>query len=235
MPLRRELVAVHFLQCLAADPTEAAVHATGDGPRRWREQAGTQEEMAMMIRAQWTLIGMLLVPAASGLGAEAENGRSVGAYLAEANLQGGEFVDGVFAGANLRDANLQGAYVIGGELAEATLANTNLQGGYLPDANLDDADLQRANLQEVDLQGATLKNADLTGAVLQGANLRGADLGGVRLDGTYLQGASLAGVRGLTQAQLDRACADSTIDLTGTGLRIPRSQPCCNEPGGCGR
>src|SRR4030095_6539542 len=75
--------------------------------------------------------------------------------------------------------------------------------------------------------------ADLSGAILQGANLRGAHLDGANLEGALLQGASLAGASGLTQTQLQNACADRTIGLAHTGLAFPRHRPCCDEPGGC--
>ena len=54
-----------------------------------------------------------------------------------------------------------------------------------------------------DLTGASLGISNLTGAVLRGAKLRG-----TILTRTNLSGADLSAVQGLTQNQLDEACAD---------------------------
>jgi len=52
------------------------------------------------------------------------------------------------------------------------------------------------------------RNADLTGANLAHSNLTGADLTGAVLDITSIKGTDLSRARGLTQPQLDQACAD---------------------------
>ena len=62
-----------------------------------------------------------------------------------------------------------------------------------------------ADFSGTDLSLAQLPYADLTDALLIQTNLTRAVL-----DCTNLTGASLLGVRGLTQVQLDQACADPT-------------------------
>jgi len=64
--------------------------------------------------------------------------------------------------------------------------------------NLSDASFRNTDLSHVDLSGAVLKNADLTGAKLALANIQGADL---------------STAKGLTQAQINRACGDAATQL----------------------
>ena len=73
--------------------------------------------------------------------------------------------------------------------------------------------LTRASLPSVNLPGVFLGTSDLTGASFGFANLTGANLRGATMRGTILQSANLSGVnlsevKGLTQDQLDQACAD---------------------------
>ena len=99
----------------------------------------------------------------------------------------------------LRDANLRDLQIQDAKLSNAWLTNANLSGAVLPRA---------------DLSGARLRRADLSGAKLWGANLSKANLRDANLSGTDFCGADAqsrnynAPVEGLTQAQLDRACAD---------------------------
>ena len=64
--------------------------------------------------------------------------------------------------------------------------------------NLSDASFRNTDLSHVDLSGAVLTNADLTGAKLALANIQGADL---------------STAKGLTQAQINRACGDAATQL----------------------
>jgi hypothetical protein len=64
--------------------------------------------------------------------------------------------------------------------------------------NLSEASFRNTDLSHVDLSGAVLANADLSGAKLALANLQGADL---------------STAKGLTQAQIDRACGDAATRL----------------------
>ena len=98
-----------------------------------------------------------------------------------------------FSGARLRQADFTGAVMTGVRLAHADLRDVN---GY-----------------GVLLGRADLRGADLTHATLVGAYLQGADLAGARLDGANLSGAEAARARGLTRAQLARACGDGSTTL----------------------
>lgn len=97
------------------------------------------------------------------------------------------------------------------------------------DLSLATADRTRfhgANLSLANLFGARLSGADLTDANLDHATLVGAYLGGARLSGAVLTGANLSGAElndatGLTQAQLNTACGDSSTVLP-NGMTIPR-------------
>ena len=110
----------------------------------------------------------------------------------------------------LRDANMSGLQLRGGNLSGAWLTNANLSGAILPYTILSCARLRHANLvgvelRHADLSGAKFWGADLTRAVLRDANLSGADLCGADARAP----ANRSAVRGLTQAQLDEARADS--------------------------
>ena len=65
------------------------------------------------------------------------------------------------------------------------------------------------------LEARGLNNASFVGTYLEGSNFSRATL-----DGTNFSGAQLGRATGLTQAQLNRACGDSSTILP-TGLRIP--------------
>ena len=100
------------------------------------------------------------------------------------------------------------------ELVKANLSNANLQKASLFDAKLIMADLSGVWMPEVDLSKAELISADLSGArlikaKLHVANLHGAKLYGASFSRADLSGAILFSTRGLTQKQLDSACADS--------------------------
>ena len=104
-----------------------------------------------------------------------------------------------FTGARLRQADMSAAVMTGVRLAHTDLRDVN---GY------------GALLGRADLRGADLTNATLVGAYLQGA-----DLSGARLDGANLSGAEASHARGLTRAQLARACGDEATTLP-AGLRL---------------
>lgn len=75
---------------------------------------------------------------------------------------------------------------------------------WLEDANLSDAKLWDVNLCMAMPFGANLSGAELWYADLSGANLDGANLSGAE----FSTGWGEAAATGLTQAQLDSACAD---------------------------
>ena len=112
-------------------------------------------------------------------------------YLRDANLRH----------LQARDANLSGAWLTNANLSEARLPSVDLSGARLRQADLSRANLRGANLQGTNLSAALLWGSNLSGATLKNANLSGADL--YRATVSYP-----VPVRGLTQAQLDAACAE---------------------------
>ena len=109
----------------------------------------------------------------------------------------------------LRDANISDLQVHNSDLSGAWLTNANLSRAVLPYADLSGARLRRANLfgvklRHANLSGAKFWGADLSKAILRNANLSGADLCGVDARSPT----DRVPVRGLTQAQLDKARAD---------------------------
>lgn len=116
------------------------------------------------------------------------------------------------------------------DLSYQNAAGRDFSGARIRQSNLSLATLDRsrfrgANLSLANLFGARLTGADLTNANLEGATLVGGYLGGARLNGAALNGANLSGAElseasGLTQAQLNTACGDSTTTLP-AGLTVP--------------
>ena len=109
----------------------------------------------------------------------------------------------------LRDANLSHLQVRTAKLSGAWLTKANLSGADLPNAVLSSARLRQANLSGAKLRHAVLSDAkfwgaNLSKAILCDANLSGADLCGIDAHSP----AYAEPVRGLTQVQLDEACAD---------------------------
>ena len=117
--------------------------------------------------------------------------------------------------------NLTRAHLRGADLSEINLSNTDL-----PHANL-----SRAYLGRADLSGAYLLEANLAGATLAGTKMRGANLSGTMLTKDSLVGK--APLTGLTQEQLDSACADSNNPPILEAVSEPlvwHDRPC--QPGG---
>ena len=93
---------------------------------------------------------------------------------------------------DLDGAILPGAILQKANLSSTSLRNTKLSRAMLLEANLTDENLTNAHLIDAHLIGANLTDTDLTGADLTDANLTGA---------------KLFKAKGLTQAQLNKACA----------------------------
>ena len=120
-------------------------------------------------------------------------------------------------------------------LTAANLADADLIAADLNGAVLTAANLTRANLTSANLTRAHLADTNLTGASLAGANLTDACLTSACLAEADLTDTVLFGANGLTQVQLDQACADpddNPPDLRGlcdaeTGAPLKwRSKPC---------
>jgi uncharacterized protein YjbI with pentapeptide repeats len=99
------------------------------------------------------------------------------------------------------------------ELAGADLSNQCVKKGDLEGADFAGAKLVLMCMSYADFRGASFRNADLSGANLAHARLDGADLTGATLTITSLRGTDLTLVRGLTQHQLDQACADAATKV----------------------
>lgn len=139
----------------------------------------------------------------AGQVAQAVRGASCpGCNLFQADFRGLERAGLNFSGARLRQANLSLAVMNGARFSNADMRDVEAYGGVFSSASF---------------AGANLTNASFVGTYLRGANFSGATLIGVNFSG-----AEMIGARGLTQAQLDRACGDSATTLP-SGLHIP---PC---------
>ena len=120
-------------------------------------------------------------------------------YLRDANLRH----------LQARYANLSSAWLTDANLSRARLPSVDLSGAILRNTDLSDARLRQANLSRSDLRGANLSAALLCGSDLSGAILRNTNLSGADAYGASVRSASYSvPTRGLTQAQLDEACAE---------------------------
>ena len=121
---------------------------------------------------------------------------------------------------NLFQADLSNLKLTGRDFSGARLRQASLTASILTRSRFAGADLRDVDAYGAVLTGADLKGADLTHASFVGAYLAGADFKGAKLVGTNLSGAELQRARGLTQAQLERACGDSSTRLP-SGFHIP--------------
>ena len=145
------------------------------------------------------------------------------------------------SGAILTDANLSGISLSPGTDLSGirdgygvNLSNARLNRVNFEATNLWEADLSDSLLIRADLQIADLRYADVSNAILANAELSGAELRDAILSGTKFSLEDYPPVRGLTQAQLDKARADpqnppkldGVLDAyTGEQL-VWRGQPC---------
>ena len=129
-----------------------------------------------------------------------------------------------------------GASCPGCNLFQADFSNLEMPGRNFSGARLRQSNLSLATMTRSNFSGADLRDVDGFGGLFTGSNFAGADLTNSTWVGTYLQGANFHGanlsganfsgaeldrVRGLTQAQLNRACGDEATMLP-AGLSIPR-------------
>ncbi|MBA4792518.1 pentapeptide repeat-containing protein [Phenylobacterium sp.] len=115
-----------------------------------------------------------------------------------------------FAGLELKGKNFSGARLRQADMSLAIMNRSNFSG-----ADLRDVEAYGALFSSASFAGANLTNASFVGTYLQGANFRGANLTGANFAGAEMDRAV-----GLTQAQLNAACGDSSTRLP-SGLRIP--------------
>ena len=112
----------------------------------------------------------------------------------------------------LAGADLRGAYLPYADLSHAGFAEANLSATTLAFADLSGSILRQAKLSSAklplsNLSGATLDGADLSNADLHAADLSEATLYGTILSGTDFSHHAQAPAKGMTQVQLDGACA----------------------------
>ena len=146
--------------------------------------------------------------------------------LSNANLSGAILFEANLNDANLREADLGNADLVLADLRRTNLVEANLSGAILSSARLDQARLEKAELVKATLIRTRLDDANLSGANLTNANLGGAGLTNAVLAYANLSGADLGSARGLSQDQIDEACADAD-----TPPKLPPSltwkdQPC---------
>lgn len=141
-----------------------------------------------------------------------------GAKLVGADFSYTSFVSANFYGANLNGSRLYSAILIDANFETADLRNANLFGASARRADFRSANLRGANLSKANLSGARLGLADLSNA-----NLKDADLSGTNFDS----------VLGLTQEQLNSACArpgNPPIKLPRTSREEPLTWGGCIMP-----
>jgi uncharacterized protein YjbI with pentapeptide repeats len=156
-----------------------------------------------VVLATFTLALCSALPASAQNAAQVEHARG-GASCPHCNLFQADFSNlelkgRDFAGARLRQADMSAAVMNGTTMAGADLRDVNAYGAVFTGVNF---------------AGANMTNASFVGTYLEGANFRGAHLTGVNFSGAEMDRAV-----GLTQAQLEGACGDSTTTLP-RGLRI---------------
>ncbi|MES2894514.1 MAG: pentapeptide repeat-containing protein [Pseudomonadota bacterium] len=121
---------------------------------------------------------------------------------------------------NLFQADFTGLEVPGRSFAGARLRQSDMSLAVMNRTNFAGADLRDVEAYGAVLSGGNFTGADLTHASFVGAYLVGSNFTGAKLEGTNFSGASLNGAKGLSQAQLNRACGDPSTGLP-RGLRIP--------------
>ena len=129
-------------------------------------------------------------------------------------------------GTNLSDTRMLSAKLSGSNLQGANLSSANL-----PDANLTSAFLMGADLSHSQLLDANLANAQLIAANLVDAEFTRADLSGADMSGSPAnESDSRHPPVGLTQAQLDQACADpdNPPKLDASSGLTWNNRPCAN-------
>ena len=95
------------------------------------------------------------------------------------------------------------------DLTRADLTNQCVKQGNLQGAKFDGARLILMCMSYADFRGASFRNTNLAGANLAHAKVDNADFTGADLSIASIKGTDLSRARGLTQTQLDRACADA--------------------------
>ena len=127
------------------------------------------------------------------------------------NLSDTRMLCAKLSGSNLQGANLSRASLPDADLTSAFLVGADLSHSRLPDANLTNAQLIRANLVDAEFTRADLSGADMSGSPANESDSRHPPVG-------------------LTQAQLDQACAnsDNPPKLDASSGLTWHNRPCAN-------
>jgi uncharacterized protein YjbI with pentapeptide repeats len=133
----------------------------------------------------------------------AQNAGQIAKARAGANCPGCNLFQADFGGAELKNKNFAKARLRQADLSIGVYNGTIFAGGDLRDINAYGAVFSSANFA-----GADLTNANFVGAYLQGSNFAGANLTGANFSGAEMQRTV-----GLRQAQLSKACGDSSTRL----------------------
>ena len=152
----------------------------------------------------------ILVAAACGTSAVAQTASQI------ASVKAGKSC----ADCNLFQADLSYSDLSGKTFAGARLRQSEMSLATADSTNFSRTDLSIANLYGVRATGANFARANLERAILVGGYFSSANFAGANLADTNLSGAELAGARGLTQAQLSKACGDAETTLP-RGLTVP--------------
>ena len=149
-----------------------------------------------------------------------------GAYVNHAILKGATLTDVDLTGARVWRIDLSDSTMLEVTMPRAPLHYADLSGATLQDVNLSGANFQHADLSdsiigadlsesfflESKLSQARIRGSDMSGAHILRTDMSGAILRDTNLSGTYFYdpsgGPAARPVTGLTQAQLDAACAD---------------------------
>jgi uncharacterized protein YjbI with pentapeptide repeats len=121
---------------------------------------------------------------------------------------------------NLFQADFNGLEMRARDFSGARLRQSDLGLSVMNRVSFAGADLRDVDAYGAVFTGASFQRANLTHASLVGTYLQGADFRGAVLQGTNFSGAEMNRATGLTQAQLNQACGDSSTRLP-PGLRIP--------------
>lgn len=155
------------------------------------------------------IVGLALLAAA--VPAAAQNKGQIGQAQRGASCPKCNLFQADFTGLEVQSRNFAGARLRQSDMSLAVMNRTNFAG----------ADMRDVEAYGAVLSGGNFTGADLTNASFVGTYLAGANFAGAKLDGANFSGASLNGAKGLSQAQLNRACGDSSTGLP-PGLRIPQ-------------
>lgn len=150
---------------------------------------------------------------------------ALGLFAAPVWAQNASEIASVQAGKSCQGCNLFQADLSYRDGAKMNLSGARLRQSSFALATYNDVDLSDANLSISNLFGARFNRTNFSNANLQSVSAVGTFFGASTLSGANLTGANLSGAdlkltRGLTQAQLNRACGDDSTQLP-KGKTIP--------------